>query len=216
MSVLDPAASAALSADHIKPVFLAWLDIVGDPLRANTSGADIVVSGAPDPELNGSYFGINSDIVDVSPVRYGAGGSDTVQIKLSALPGLDNDLLAIVADPATWRLRTARLWRFIRDANNVQQGGYHSYYTGRIVQLAHLSENGGQVLVCSIESYLAAFSAASNRTYLDQQRYDSGDQSARAAIAIANGNTRTTGGAFTPGMSGPGIPFDFSQIINQR
>ena len=201
MSVLDPTASAALSADIIRPVFFVWLDIVGDPLRANTSGADITVSGSGDPELDGfEFFGISGDIVDVSNVRFGAGGSETVQVKVSSLPGLDNDLLAIVADPANWRGRTARLWRAIRNASDVQQGGFHSYYTGRIVQLTHSSESGGQVLTCSIESYLAAFSAASNRTYLDQERYDSGDLSARAAIAIANGNY---GGASSSGYQVP-------------
>lgn len=216
MSVLDPTASAALSADVVKPVFLVWLDIVGDPLRSNTSGADITVTGSGDPELDGEYFGINGDIVDVSPVRFGAGGSDTVQIKLSGLPGLDNDLLSIVANPANWRLRTARLWRLIRNASNVQQGGYHAYYTGRIVQLSHVSENGGQVLVCSIESYLAAFSSASNRTYLDQERIDSGDLSGRAAIAIANGNTKATGGAIVPGAFGGGMVEPISPWVNWR
>jgi hypothetical protein len=189
VSLPDPTASAALSADVIRPVYFVWLDIVGDPLRSNTSGADIMVSGSGDPDLDGyEFFGINGDIVDVSSVRYGQGGSETVQIKISGLPGLDNDLLAIVADPTNWRGREARLWRVIRNAANVQQGGFHSYYTGRIVQMTHSSEGGGQVLTCSIESYLAAFSSASNRTYLDQERYDAGDLSARAAIAIANGN----------------------------
>ena len=189
MSVLDPTASAALSADIIRPVFFVWLDIVGDPLRANTSGADITVSGSGDPELDGhEFFGINADFVDVSPVKYGANGSETVEVKLSGIPGLDNDLLSIVADQQNWRLRSARLWRIIRNADNVQQGGFHSYYTGRIVQIAHSSSGGGQVLTAQIEGYLAALSAASNRTYLEQERYDPGDLSARAAIAIANGN----------------------------
>lgn len=189
MSVLDPVASAALSADVIKPVFFVWLDIVGDPVRANTSGMNLTITGSGDTELDGFEFsGISADLVDVSPVRFGAGGSDPVQVKLSGIPGADNDLLAIVADPANWRGRVARMWRMIRNAANVQQGGLHAYYTGRISQITHSSENGGQILSCTIESYLAAFSAASNRTYLDQERYDAGDLSARAAIAIANGN----------------------------
>ncbi len=218
MSVLDPAASAALSADVIKPVFFAWLDILGDPVRANTSGMDLTVSGSGDADLDGNeFFGINADLVEVSPVRYGTGGSETVEIKLSGIPGLDNDLLSTIADPANWRLRTARLWRIIRDANNVQQGGFHSYYTGRMVQIVHSSQNGGQVLTCMIESYLAALTSASNRTYLDQERYDAGDLSARAAIAIANGSNKLRSpwdGITTPYGGAPGIPFDFSNQIN--
>jgi hypothetical protein len=120
---------------------------LGDPVRANTSGMDLTVSGSGDADLDGNEFvGISADLVEVSPVRYGTGGSETVEIKLSGIPGLDNDLLSTIADPTNWRLRTARLWRIIRDANNVQQGGFHSFYTGRIVQIVHSSQNGGQVL----------------------------------------------------------------------
>ena len=54
--------------------------------------------------------------------------------------------------------------------------------------LKHSGSAEGQQLSVTIESYLAVFSVASNRTYLDQERYDSGDLSAQAAIAIANGN----------------------------
>ena len=193
MSVLDATASAALSGDVIKPVFFVWLDILGDPVRANTSGANITITGSGDPELDGfEFLGIGSDVVDVSAVSFATGGSEPVTMKLSGIAGVDNDLLSVIADPANWRGRVARLWRMIRNADNVQQGGFHAYYTGRIAQLSHSSENGGQIVTCTVESYLAALSAASNRTYLDQERYDAGDLSARATIAVANGNTKAT------------------------
>lgn len=41
-----------------------------------------------------------------------------------------------------------------------------------------------------VETYLAFFGQASNRTYLDQQLFDPGDRSAELAIAIANGAAR--------------------------
>jgi hypothetical protein len=68
-----------------------------------------------------------------------------------------------------------------------------------------------------IESYLAALTSASNRTYLDQERYDAGDLSARAAIAIANGSNKLRSpwdGITTPYGGAPGIPFDFSNQFN--
>lgn len=218
MTLPDATASAALSADVVKPVFFAWLDIAGDPVRANTSGVDVTVFGSGDPDLDGyEFFGIGADLIDVSPVRYAAGGSETVEIKLSGIPGLDTDILSTIADPATWRLREARLWRIIRNANNVQQGGFHSYYTGRIVQIVHSSSGGGQILTAQIESYLATLTSASNRTYLEQSRYDPGDQSARAAIAIANGNNKATG-AQTWGFpyGGLGSADVINQFVQQR
>lgn len=189
MSVPDSTHAAALNAEVIKPVFFAWLDISGDPVRANTSGADITPSGTGDTDLDGHEFvGITGDLVDISPVRFQDGGSDSVIATLSGIPGLDDDTIALLANPANWRGRNARLWRIVRNASNVQQGGFHAYYTGRMTALKHSGSPESQAITVTIESYLAALSQASNRTYLDQERFDSGDLSARASIAIANGN----------------------------
>jgi hypothetical protein len=200
MSLPDSTQAAALSAEVIKPVFFAFLDINGDPVRANTSGKNVTPSGTSDVDLDGFEFvGIGGDFVDISAVSFRQGGSDSVTATLSGIPGLDNETLAQIEDPANWRGRDARLWRIVRNASNVQQGGYHAYYTGKMTALKHSGSSAGEVLTVTIESYLAVFSTASNRTYLDQERYDSGDLSAKAAIAIANGNYT---GAITGGPGG--------------
>ena len=199
MSLPDSTHAAALDAEVIKPVFFAWLDIDGDPVRANTSGADITPTGTGDPDLDGHLFvGISATFVDIGSVRYAPGGSESVTAQLSGIPGVDDDTLALLADPANWRGRDARLWRIVRNAANVQQGGFHAYYTGKMTALKHAGSVASQTITVTIESYLAVFSQASNRTYLDQERYDAGDLSGRATIAVANGNysnavTRTGG-----------------------
>lgn len=196
----DPAHAAALDAEVIKPVWFAWLDIVGDPVRANTSGTDITVTGTGDPDLDGHTFdGISARFVDVSSVKIKEGGSEAVTARLSGIQGLDADDLALLGAPENWRGRDARLWRIVRNAANEQQGGFHAYYTGKIIGLSHAGSSTGQTLSVSIESYLAVFSSASNRTYLNQADYDPGDLSARAAIAIANGDY---GGAASSGGGG--------------
>lgn len=203
MSTLDATAIAALADPVIKPVFFAWLDFVGDPVRANTSGADRIPTGAGDPDLDGQLFvGISGTMVSVSPVKFSEGGSESVTAELSGIPGVDDATLALLADPANWRGRDARLWRIIRNASNVQQGGFHGYYTGKMTSVSLAGGADEQRISVTIESYLAALSQASNRTYLDQSRYDPGDESARAAIAIANGNY---GQAPTPGGGGGGV-----------
>lgn len=204
MSLPDATHSAALDNEVVKPVWFGWLDFDGDPVRANTSGADITPTGTGDADLDGFNFeGITAALVDVSPVKVREGGSETVTAKISGIQGLDDDAIAFLSDPSVWRGRDARLWRIVRDASHVHQGGYHAYYTGKMVALAHRGSGEGQTIEVTIESYLAVFSEASNRSYLDQSRYDSGDESARAAIAIANGNY---GGAIT--VSGGGAPAD--------
>jgi hypothetical protein len=189
MSLPDASHAAALDGSYIKPVWFAYLDIDTDPVLANTSGANITPSGTGDPDLDGiEFLGISGDLVEVSPVRFKPGGSESVTAELSGIPGLDDDMIALINDPANWRGRDARLWRIIRDASGTQQGGYHAYYTGKMVALTHSGSGEGQVLRVTIESYLAVFSEASESTYLNQERFDPGDESARAAIAIANGN----------------------------
>jgi hypothetical protein len=189
MSLPDATFAAQLDEAVIKPVFFIWLDIDGDPVRVNTSGRNITPSGTGDVDLDGLAFdGIGGGLLDVSSVRFKEGGSESVTVTLSGIAGLDDDTLTQIENAANWRGREARLWRIVRNAANVQQGGYHAYYTGRIISLRHSGSVRGQVLTLTVESYLAMLSEASNRTYLDQERYDAGDLSAQATIAVANGN----------------------------
>lgn len=201
MSLPDATHVAALQAEVIKPVWFGWLDFVGDPVRANTSGANFTPTGTGDPDLDGlEFIGITASFVDVSPLKVGEGGSDSVTARLSGIQGLDDETLALIADPANWRGRDARLWRIVRNAANVQQGGFHAYYTGKMTGLRHRGGGSEQTIDVTIESYIALLSEPSNRNYLDQALYDPGDESARATIAIANGNY--TG---APSRSGSGV-----------
>lgn len=200
MALPDTVHAAALDEQVIRPVWFAFLDILGDPVYANTSGADITPTGTGDEDLDDHEFlGIDARLVDVSSVKVQEGGSERVTATLSGIQGLDDDDLALIGDPANWRGRDARLWRIVRDETGAQQGGFHQYYTGKMVGLTHGGTTSGQTLRVTIESYLAVMSSPSNRSYLDQARYDPGDESARAAIAIANGDyggaSRSSGGA---------------------
>lgn len=205
MSVPDATAAAALEADIIKPVFFAYLDIDTDPVRANSSGHDITPSGTGDGDLDGDLFiGIGHMFVDISSVKVSDQGTESVSAMLSGLPVIDEDTLNLLGDPANWQGRLARLWRVIRNAANVQQGGYQPYYTGYMTSLEIGGDESGQTITVTIETYLAAFSAAPNRTYLDQGRYDAGDMSPKAAISIANGVSGVVGNTPTRAGSGGG------------
>lgn len=205
MSLPDATAAAALDGD-IRPVFFAFLDFVDDPIRANSSGFELTPTGTGDPDLDDHPFlGVSHKFVSVSPVSVREGGSESVTAEISGLPGIDDDTLAQIDDPANWQGRPARLWRMIRDSANVQQGALQAYYTGYMVALDQVGSPESQTIRVTIETYLAAFSRASNRSYLDQERYDSGDLSARAAIGIANGGTGNPNATVaTGGRSGGG------------
>lgn len=205
MSRPDATASAALDADYIRPGFFGFLDIVGDPIRVNTLGYDITITGSGFQEMDGYTFaGIDGRVVDIDPVRMRAGGSEQVTARLSGLRDLDNATLNTLGDRANWQGRPAMLWRMIRDATGTQQGAIQHYYTGYMVALGIKGDPFEQTIEVAIETYLAAFSAASNRTYLDQERYDPGDLSARAAIAIANGISGPSSNVALGGIGGSG------------
>jgi len=184
----DATAGAALEQNKtILPVYFVYLDFLDDPLRANTSGRDLSLAGTGQPDLDGYYFGVSSDLISISGVRSARGGSQPVTARLSGLPDINDDLLEEINTGAAWQGRTARLWQMIRDANRVQQGGVRHYYTGYMVNVSVKGQRGSQIIELTIESYLAGFSQPSGRTYLDAEDFDPGDMSARAAIAIANG-----------------------------
>lgn len=211
---LDPTASAALDAVTIKPVYLAFIDFDNEPMWVNTSGADLTFTGTGDPDIDGNTFaGLAANVVDIGPVSNRQEGTDSLRITLSGLPTLDADLLAEINTPANWQGREIRLWRIIRNAAGVQQGGIQHYYTGNMVSLAMPTKPTGQTIEVTVESYLAAYAAPSNRSYLDQDKYDSGDQSAKAAIAIGNNASggNPGGNVFTP--SGGGYSGGFNGIF---
>jgi hypothetical protein len=202
---IDATASAALDAAVIKPVYFAFVDFENEPVRVNTSGADVDFTGTGIAELDGFRFsGLRADAVDIGPVANKSAGTDSLLITLSGLQGLDDDMLAEIADPAHWRGREIRLWRVIRNAANVQQGGIQHYYTGNMTTLSLSANPDGQTIAVIVESYIAAYAAASNRTYLDQARYDAGDESARASIDIANNGGGSPGGSVGTGGNGMG------------
>ncbi|MBH0112705.1 hypothetical protein I5E68_07040 [Novosphingobium sp. YJ-S2-02] len=193
MSRPDAAASAALDGDIIRPGFFAFLDIAGNPVRINTLGRDVVVTGSGFNDMDDhAFIGTDGKFVEIGSVTAKSGGSDQLTCSLSGLRDIDDETLNIIGDQSNWIGRSASLWRMIRNADGAQQGAIQHYYTGYMVSLSIEGDESEQTIKLGIEGYLSAFSQASNRTYLDQELFDPGDLSASAAIAIANG-TATAG-----------------------
>ncbi|MDZ7906366.1 MAG: hypothetical protein U5N55_11750 [Cypionkella sp.] len=184
---IDATASAALDRPNIKPVYLAFIDFLTEKMWVNTSGADVTLTGTGEPDIDGhTFLGLSANVVDIGPIKNASDGTDSVQIKLSGLPVLDADVISEIQDVANWQGREIRLWRIIRTGDNIQQGGVQHYYTGNMTRLSMPTSPQSQTIEVTVEGYLAAYAAASNRTYMDQQNFDAGDESAKATQAIAN------------------------------
>lgn len=214
---MDATAAAQLDEEIQKPVDFAFLDFVNEPIRANNSGGDVVVTGTGEPDLDGfTFFGLAADLAEISEIKKTEGGTETVTATLSGLLDLDNDMLNEIGDEANYQGREARFWKMLRNQDNVQQGTIYEHYTGYMIDIKLNASPEKQVIVLTIEGWRAAHSKPSGRTYLDQSSYDSGDLSARASIAIANGTsgnpiTNNTGGG---GGSAASIPLPDRFAVN--
>jgi hypothetical protein len=210
MSRLDtPAATFVDSNQPLRPVYFVFLDFLGDPVRATNAGMNIDVSGATQPDLNGLYKYLDSEVAELSPIKVSDGGSSPVSVKLSGLRGLDDAMLADIFDESKWKGRLARIWRVIWNSSNAPQGTYQHLYTGYMVDVLLAGNTDSQMIEITIENYLAAFGQPSNRTYLNSKDYDPGDRSGEAAVTAANGagtmpGGDVGGGGSSFGMSGRG------------
>lgn len=203
MPTFDATAKAHLdSGDPTKPIYLGFLDILGDPIRATTLGHAVELPELADDDLSEQTFLPTTGVISVGDVEYGEGGSDTLTVEMSGLILPDNDLLNTLGDRANWQGRRARVWVILRNESRAQQGAIAEFYTGYMSSLRILPRRDAQIIRVEIEGYRALINQASNRTY-DQKRYDAADTSTAATIGAANGAKTGPGG--TVGLGGPGI-----------
>lgn len=210
MPTLDATAKTAVAGSAASFAFFIWLDIVGDPLRITTLGADITPSGAGDAEFDGALFhAFDARAIRVGDVSNSENGSDTLEVELSGITSIPEDLMQEIADTTKWRGRTCRLWMRIYDeTGTTPQGGYVPYYTGYASSVKVKPSPETQTILMEIENYLAGPAMqASNRSYLNQKDYDSTDTSAQATLAAANMGRGAavkggSGGSLSGGVSG--------------
>lgn len=204
MSSLDPDHSAALDAPVIRPIRFAFLDFADEPMRLTDCPYAVSFSGADDEDLDGFiYSPIDNQPIGVSDVQQNERGADTVTFTLSGIITEDSDLMTQLGNLSLWRGRVVRLWRAMFDDDFNMIGRPDPYFTGYMsVPIFHFARAGSTIQL-NAESYLASLTQASNRSYLSQTEFDSGDLSAEAAIAIANGTDSSSLTSQSLGISAP-------------
>lgn len=192
MGVPDSQASAALAASPRRVATFCFLDIGEEAVRVTDGPYSCAFAGTGDADLDGHTFSaVDPRVVSVTAVKAKDTGTDTVTLTLSGLAGVDDELMTTIGTRANWQGRAARLWRGMVDpATGALIGGLWAYYTGYMSVPKITGDQTSQTIQLDLESYLAFFGQASNRTYLDQSSYDPGDHSAELAIAIANGASK--------------------------
>ena len=185
----DANANAALAADVRRPVTFCYLDVAGEPIRVTDAPYSFTFAGTGDPDLDDFTFdAVDPRVVSIGVVKNRDAGADTLTLELSGLAGVDDETMTLFGDRSKWIGRDARLWKAMLHPTELTRiGGMWCYYTGYMSVPRIVGDQASQVIQLDVETYLAFFGRASNRTYLDQQRYDAGDLSAQLAIATANG-----------------------------
>lgn len=184
---VDATTQAALEGPILHWRVLCYADFLGDVLRATSGIYDKTISGSGDAELDGTYFSISHDLIQVGEVTQQEEGTDTVSISLSGLIVNNADFLTTIGTRSNWQGRTARLWFYCVDENETQVGEIIPYYTGYMNDIGITGSPESQTVALTIENYLASLAGAQAKTYLIQNLYDAGDTSAAASIAAANG-----------------------------
>lgn len=188
----DVAGSAALAAQLRWPVTFCYLDIRDEPVRVTNAPYSMTFTDTGETDLDGFTFdAVDPRVVSVGTVKAREGGTETLSLELSGLPGVDAELLDQIGTRANWQGRDARLWKALLDP--AQPGrilSMWSFYTGYMTVPRITGDRSSQTIGLEVETYLAFFGQSSNRTYLDQASFDPGDRSAEQAIAIANGASK--------------------------
>jgi hypothetical protein len=211
MSRLDPDHSAALDLPVIRPFRFALIDFGDEPMRLTDCPYGVAFSDTGDEDLDGhTYSPIDNQPIGVSDVQLNERGADTVTFTLSAIIVNDSEIMTEFGNLANYRGRVVRLWRAMFNDSFQMYGRPDAYFTGYMnVPTYHFAKDGS-VIQLTAESYLASLTQASNRTYLSQAEFDSGDHSAEAAIAIANGTDASNLTTAALGIATPD-PFSFTR-----
>ncbi len=203
---MDSTAKTAVGSTAFAAAYFIFLDIVGDPLRFTTFGADTTVTGSGDSELDGSYPAFGGQLIDIGDVSNSDSGSETMAITLSGIVTIDTILLNEIGDKSKWQGRTCRIWCRLYDETGVTaQGAIFPLYTGYASSVKIVAAPDQQIIQMSVENWRAAFNQPSNRTYMGQKDYDSADTSAQATLAASNGMRRESGGAGAGSPGGVGM-----------
>lgn len=187
---------AALSQPYVRAFMLAYLDIAGDPLRAVLAPHSIRVPAGMtgDDDIDGHLFdALDPRLVDVGPVEHGEGGTEQLTVSLSGTIALDSDLLNLLADPANFRGREAKLFiGLLSGATPVEmRGHYAGYMSVPVIE----GEADSQTISLAIENYLDLFTGGRPaRTLLSQRAYDPDDASGDATAGAANAQAVHGGG----------------------
>jgi hypothetical protein len=202
----------ALAADGITTALAARLDFKSESLFVWTGVGAIIPSGSGDSQLDGNRFEPldNGVVLNIGDNSFSYSGSEALEITLAVPSSQTTAIAAAQVFPDEYQARPFTLWRALLkqpDDPLAQPLWFFRRLRAGAMDKVEISNDGNShTFKLTVESHASLISAATQQTYLDQERYDPADTSQRYAASIANGSPAPTKG----GMAG------FGSIFNGR
>lgn len=191
MSARPLEAATALAAD--KPVIplaaILYLDIEGDPLLCWSGIGDLTfgVAETGDPSLDNKTFKGTGDLIEISTVSEGVGGSDAIEI---SMPGVDMTLplmRQLITNRNRWQFRRAVVWLMILDpVTDLIAGKPFRIKTGRMDKMPYTENDKGGLVKVRIEGQAAYGNTPLGSRYSEQIDINVNDVSQKYVHSLAN------------------------------
>jgi hypothetical protein len=190
----------AVEQKTFRPVVIAYLDILGDPIAMWTGNGDFAPSGGSDPVLNGKVYYRSESFASVSEIQQDEGIGAPVIVTLKANDLDESALRQVIRDKRRWLGRKAYIWLGVYDEDGKTVLSEPTRIKTGILAEAQISRSTGDVsLQFSIDSDLQNAKSAPLR-YVEHQKIFEGDLFSSFIIELAN----KPSGFIRNGVSGGG------------
>ena len=201
---LDATTSAAFDKEILPLAVIIYLDILGDNLLAWSGIGDLTFAAGQtgDSALDGKTFLGTGNLIEVSAVSDGIGGSDALEI---ILPGVDITqpiLRQLITNRNRWQFRRAIVWLMALDETTYAIAGKpFRIKTGRMDKMPLTENRGSGVVRCRIEGQAAYGNTPLSSRYSEQIDINPNDISQKYVHSLAN-MTATLGESSGGGSTG--------------
>lgn len=188
---LAPATSNAVGQKVLPLAFLLRLDIVGDPLYSWTGIGPLYFAPGSigDPAIEDITFTGRGEIIGMSNISEGKGGSDVLELSLAGVSLTDPMLRQLIFNHNRWQFKPAYLWGAALDpVTNEVVGKPFRLKTGRIDKMPYDENKGQGIVKCQIESQQSYGKQPLGTRYSEARDLDPNDNSQDYVYSLANIN----------------------------
>lgn len=183
---MHSATAAALEESLIRPAWVIFMDIEGDPVLVWTGLGPITFPGTTDPALVDLTFEGIANVGEIGAIVDDRGGSQAVRLALAGVDMEEEALRQVVFNEERWQFRRAYMWIVLLDEDGLPIGEPVRAKTGRMDQMEHTEEDGEGRIEVTVESHQAYASEALNTRWSEQRELDDTDTSQDYVADLAN------------------------------